>query len=168
MNTAQEIYYHRESLGQLHRAKERLHRVRFQRTYGRSEADCLAEVRDLERRISTERSTCLRRWTQVRKFNLGTSTEYSAWEPSSLFQHSSITSDPPQPDGGYWGSIGTRPLPQSIEDLRGGSPERLAAVAAWNDAQDREAWLVIIAACPEAAAGELKSSGRIVVRGAAQ
>jgi hypothetical protein len=167
MNTTTTIEAHRAKLTKLHRAKERLTSVRFR---GRrhlpkdTEESVLAEIRQLERQIARERKANLRCWVRIEEIRYpGSGTvELSVWEPSGLFQHSTFFTDAL----GVHGRIGTRPLPQDIEDMRGGSPERLAAVAAWNEAENREAWLAIVAQHPEAAAGKL-INGAIRLEGSA-
>jgi hypothetical protein len=97
-----------------------------------------------------------------------TITVYSAYEPAAHglpgagWDHSTLTSE----DGsdGFLGRIGTRRLPAELEALPAYSDERLAAVGAWQEAQYREAYALILAAHPEAIDGR-RSMGEIEVYG---
>lgn len=164
MNTTT-IKAHHANLTALYRAKERLCSVRFHGQHHSpqdTEKSVLSTIRQLETQIARERKANLRHWVDVEVLRSSDRQEFAAWEPSALFQHSTFRT---HSTGGVYGLIGKRPLPQDIEDMRGGSPERLAAVAAWSEAENREAWLAIVARYPEAAAGEM-TRGRIVVKGA--
>ncbi len=75
---------------------------------------------------------------------------YAAYEPSSYFgPHSTLYTI----DGQVHGSIPSRRLPEEIEALKPGSPERLVACDANRRANEAEAYAAIVAAYPEAADG---------------
>lgn len=76
---------------------------------------------------------------------------YSAWEPSSLLgKHGTVTTNA---YGDWIGRVGTRAISPEVEKMKGGSPERCAAVDAHHKAQYEEAYAAIIARYPEAAEG---------------
>lgn len=90
----------------------------------------------------------------VQRSALAWGTFYSAWRPMVGFlpgNFSTFTSF----DGreGWYGQMGTERLPEDIEALRGGSPERIAAVRAFSAQRDSVARDAIIAAFPEAMHG---------------
>lgn len=92
---------------------------------------------------------------------IGTDTKvYEAWEPDdggrtadstlSLFGHSTITSI----DGQWYGTIGSRRLPQAMDDfLPKRSQLRSDRVACWQQNQYNEAYTYIETAYPEAKNG---------------
>ena len=84
---------------------------------------------------------------------------YAAYEPSSYFgRHSSLFTI----DGQCCGSLPSRRIPEAIEAMRGGSPERCAACDAFRAANESEAYAAIVSAYPEAANG-YRSLGEIEV-----
>lgn len=86
------------------------------------------------------------------------STVFSAWEPTQMKlqgphgpeTHSAIAFF----DDGAYGKVGSRGLPESIERLQGGSPERISACRAWRAGQREEAFRAILVAFPAAAEGQ--------------
>ena len=85
---------------------------------------------------------------------------YSAWEPGGIsHSHTTITTI----GGARFGRIHTRTSgEETFAHLRGGSPERIAAVRAWYAAKDEESYAAILTAYPEAADG-VRSDGDIEV-----
>jgi hypothetical protein len=65
-------------------------------------------------------------------------------------------------DGRFYGRIGSRRIPATIEAMVGGSPERVEAAHAHSAAQYEEAYAMIVAAFPHTANGR-RSMGRITV-----
>jgi hypothetical protein len=87
---------------------------------------------------------------------------YSAWEPSKIGSggHSTITwcAD----SKGWFGRIGTGPLPRDLDALPARSAERSAAVRAWHAAEYDRAYAAILARHPEAGSGR-RDMGQIEV-----
>jgi hypothetical protein len=77
---------------------------------------------------------------------------YQAWAPipGLVFggPYSTITSD----GGDWWGRLGTERLGPDLDALPRGE-ERVAAVRAWQQANDDRAYAIILRAFPEAAEG---------------
>jgi hypothetical protein len=85
---------------------------------------------------------------------------YSAWTPSSYTgRHQTVTSI----DGVCHGKVGTERIPAEIDALPVYTQERADAVLAWYAAQREIAYAAILAAHPEAAAGQRDGMGQIEV-----
>jgi hypothetical protein len=87
---------------------------------------------------------------------------YSAWEPATLFSHSTIRHDP---NGACWGQLGTRQIPAEVEAMKGGSDERAEACRAWRKAQHELADAAIVEAFPELTGCHVNVLGQMSIYG---
>lgn len=95
----------------------------------------------------------------VSRYTICTTTTviYEAAEDAQPFDSHSYYPSLGRLDGRWYGTVTSRRLPDELEAMKGGSPERIAAVREFQNARQEEAYAAILAAFPETMTGKRRS-----------